>query len=275
MAAAISTAAELDLPSDGAIVLQNSNKVALRLMPCDVFARVALAGQEVAAFEVDLAQQLAATDSPVAALEPRVEPRVYGRDGFALTLWSYYAPETSQDVSPAAYALALGRLHEGMRKLDIASPHFLDRVTEAQQLVASRDQTPKLADEDRALLIGTLRDLRQAVGDSGAAEQVVHGEPHAGNVLNTQDGLLFIDLETCCRGPVEFDLAHAPKAVSECYPGVDQELVSKCRQLVLAMVAAWRWDRDDEFPNGDRAGRTILKLLRDGPPWPTLGDLRS
>ena len=253
--------------------MQNSNKVVLRLLPCDVFARVAWAGREVAAFEVDLAQRLAAAHSPVAALDPRVEPRVYQRDGFALTLWTYYASDTSEGVSPADYALALARLHDGMRQLEVASPHFLDRVTEAQELVASRDHTPALADEDRALLIGTLRDLRQVVADSGAVEQVLHGEPHAGNVLSTQNGLVFIDLETCCRGPVEFDLAHAPRAVSECYPAVDQELVSSCRHLVLAMVAAWRWDRDDEFPNGERGGRSILQLLRDGPPWPTLGDL--
>ncbi len=273
MAAAISTALDLDLPADTAIVVQNSNKVALRLLPCDVFARVAWAGSEVAAFEVDLAQRLAAADSPVAALDPRVEPRVYQRDGFALTLWTYYAPGTSPDASPTEYADALERLHVGMRKLELPTPHFTDRVAEAQQLVASSELTPALADEDRALLIGTLRDLRHTVGGSGSAEQVLHGEPHAGNLLSTQKGLVFIDLETCCRGPIEFDLAHAPEAVSECYPGADHALVSSCRQLVLAMVAAWRWDRDDEFPNGESAGRAILKLLRDGPPWPTLGDL--
>ena len=94
-------------------------------------------------------------------------------------------------------------------------------------------------------------------------------------MLSTQTGLVFIDLETCCRGPIEFDLAHAPEDVSECYPGADLALVRECRHLVLAMAAAWRWDRDDEFPNGERAGRAILKLLRDGPPWPTLGDLRD
>jgi hypothetical protein len=276
MTAAISTAAALELPADNAIVLQNSNKVALRLLPCDVFARVAFAGQEVAAFEVDLAKRLAATGSPAAALEPRVEPRVYERDGFAITLWTYYEPTTPQDdVSPSDYAHALARLHEGIRTLDVATPHFTDRVAEAQQLVASPDRTPALADEDRELLIGTLRDLRHAVVDRGAAEQLLHGEPHAGNVLSTQTGLVFIDLETCCRGPVEFDLAHAPEDVSERYPGADQALVSECRHLVLAMVAAWRWDRDDEFPNGERAGRAILELLRDGPPWPTLGDLRD
>jgi hypothetical protein len=274
MAAAITTAAELDLAVDDAIVLHNSNKLAVRLLPCDVFARVAHVGHEVAEFEVDLAQRLADTGSPVASLEPRVEPRVYERDGFAVTFWTCYGFVTPGEVSPSEYANALKRLHEGMRRLDVATPHFMDRVAGAQQLVASRDHTPALADEDRELLSSTLRSLRQAIGDSGADEQLLHGEPHPGNVLSARNGLLFIDLETCCRGPVEFDLAHVPEEVSEHYPGADQELVRECRQLVLAMVAAWRWDPGDQFPNGQRAGRAILRMLRDGPPWPALGDLR-
>jgi hypothetical protein len=274
IAAAVSTAVGLDLPVDDAIVLHNSNKLALRLLPCDVLARVGRAGQEAAEFEVDLAQRLADTGSPVAALEPRVEPRVYERDGFAVTFWTYYQPVIAQAVPPVDYASALERLHECMRGLDVATPHFIDRVMDAQQLVASRDHTPALAEEDRKLLSTTLGSLRRTIGDSGAAEQLLHGEPHPGNVLITHKGLLFIDLETCCRGPVEFDLAHVSEEVSEHYPGVDQELVRECRQLVLAMVAAWRWDPGDQFPNGRRAGRAIVRVLRDGPPWPALGDLR-
>ena len=92
VAAAMSIASRLDLTVDDAIVLHDSNKLALRLLPCDVFARVAHVGHEVAQFEVELAQRLAETESPVAALEPRVEPRVYERDGFAVTLWTYYEP---------------------------------------------------------------------------------------------------------------------------------------------------------------------------------------
>jgi hypothetical protein len=268
--AAISTAAALDLPVDDAIVLHNSNKVALRLVPCDAFARVAHVGHEVAQFEVELAQRLDETESPVARLESRVEPRVYERDGFAITLWTFYESMTPRELSPAEYANALERLHAVMAKLDVTTPHFTDRVAEAQQLVASRDHTPALADADRQLLGTTLRNLRRVIGYRGAAEQLLHGEPHPGNVLTTKDGLLFIDLETCCRGPVEFDLAHVPEEVSGRYPGADQELLGECRNLVLAMVAAWRWDRDDQFPNGRRAGREILRALRDGPPWPAL-----
>jgi thiamine kinase-like enzyme len=172
--------------------------------------------------------------------------------------------------SPADYAKALERLHAGMRKLDVTTPHFTDRVATAQQLVASRDRTPALADADRELLSNTLGSVRRAISDRGAAEQLLHGEPHPGNLLNTRKGPLFIDLETCCRGPVEFDLAHAPEEVSECYPGTDQELLRECRALVLAMVAAWRWDPNDQLPNGQRAARELLKALREGPPWPGL-----
>src|SRR5450755_1763312 len=248
----MSTASELDLTVDDAIVLHDSNKLALRLLPCDVLARVAHVAHQVAQFEVDLAQRLAETESLVAALEPGVEPRVYERDGFVVTLWTYYEPVTPREVAPAHYAKALERLHAGMRKLDVTTPHFTDRVAEAQQLVASRDQTPALADADRELLSSLLGSLRRTIGDRGAAEQLLHGEPHPGNLLSTKDGPLFIDLETCCRGPVEFDLAHVPEEVALHYPGADQDLLGECRALVLAMVAAWRWDAGDQFPNGRR-----------------------
>ena len=152
MAAGISTAAALDLRVDDAVVLHNSNKLTLRLLPCDVLARVAPVADQVAQFEIELAQRLAESGSPVAALEPRVEPRVYERDGFVVTLWTYYEPATPREVSPADYADALERLHAGMRRLDVPTPHFTDRVEEAQRLVASRDHTPALADADRELL---------------------------------------------------------------------------------------------------------------------------
>ena len=262
MAAALSIASSLDLTVDDAIVLHDSNKLTLRLLPCDVLARVAPAAHQVSQFEVELAQRLAGSGCPVAALEPRVDPRVYECDGFVVTLWTYYEPAAPGEVSPADYASALERLHAGMRKLDIPAPHFTDRVEQAQQLVASRARTPALADADRELLGDTLRSLRRVIGERGGAGQLLHGEPHPGNVLTTRNGLLFIDLETCCRGPVEFDLAHAPEEVSEHYPGINQDLLRECRILVLAMIATWRWDRGDQLPNGRQLGTEWLSQIR-------------
>ena len=148
-----------------------------------------------------------------------------------------------------------------MAQIDVAVPHFTDRVAEARRLVASRDRTPGLEDSNRELLSSTLRSRTRTIRER-SSEQLLHGEPHPGNLLNTEDGPLFIDLETCCRGPVEFDLAHLPEDVSKCYSGADQELLRECHLLVLAMIAAWRWDSDDQFPDRDYWRVENLNQLR-------------
>jgi Ser/Thr protein kinase RdoA (MazF antagonist) len=263
VAAATSIAAALDLTVDDAIVLQDSNRLVLRLMPCDVVARIApMAYLASAEFEVEVARRLAETDSPVVAPEPRVQPRVYVRDGFVINMWTYFEPVLPSEIAPAEYAQALERLHAGMREIDLPAPHFTDRIAEAQRLVANRAHTPELADADRELLSNTLRKLRWAVDQRGAREQLLHGEPHPGNLLRTKHGLLFVDFETCCRGPVEFDIAHVPEEVSEHYPDADQDLLRECRILMLAMVASWRWDRNDQHPNGRRMGTELLSQIR-------------
>jgi len=221
-----------------------------------------VAHQAGAVFEVEVARQLAETDSPVAELEPRVEPRVYVRDGFAVTLWTFYKPVPSRDVAPPEYAQALERLHAGMRQADVTAPHFTDRVAQAQWLVSNRAHTPELGDAGRELLSNTLRNLRRAIGDRGADEQLLHGEPHPGNLLRTNKGLLFVDLETCCHGPVEFDIAHAPEEVSEHYPAANRDLLRECRILMLAMITTWRWDRDDQLPNGRQLGTEWISQIR-------------
>lgn len=263
MAAAVSTATALGLRADDAVVLHDSNRITVRLVPCDVLARVAhVAHQAGAEFEVEVARRLVETDSPVAEPEPRVEPRVYVRDGFAITLWRYYEPAPAYDLPPTAYARTLVRLHAGMRQVDVPAPHFTERVAEAQWLVGNRAHTPELGEAERGLLSDTLERLSRAIDDRGAGEQLLHGEPHPGNVLSTSRGPLFVDWETCCRGPVEFDIAHVPEQVSQHYPGFDPDLLRQCRILTLAIATTWRWDRDDQFPNGRGLGRQWLHQVR-------------
>lgn len=69
IAAATSIAASLGLAADDVDVLHSSNKLALRLLPCDVMARIAPVAHEHASFEVGIAQRLAGAGSPVAALD--------------------------------------------------------------------------------------------------------------------------------------------------------------------------------------------------------------
>jgi hypothetical protein len=261
--AAMSSAAALGLAADHAIVVQNSNRLVMRLLPCNILARVApIEHQHAAAFELAIAQALAATACPLATPLPEGAPHGYLSDGFVTTLWIYYEPVPPVQITPAEYADALWRLHRGMQPITVAVPHFTDRIAEAQQLVANQQQTPALSEPDRVLLGTTLQRLRSWITEQGSSEQLLHGEPHPGNLLRTSQGLRFVDLETCCRGPVEFDIAHAPEAVGTLYPNINHELLAACRLLVLAMVAAWRWDRNDQFPNGLQMAHELLNQIR-------------
>jgi hypothetical protein len=284
IAAAMSTAAALGLTVDDAVVLNDSNRLVVRMLPCDVVARVApIAYHDIGVYsqwadyraraeaEVELVRRLGEMDCPVAVLDPRVKARVYVRDDFAIAMWTYFEPVQSE-LPPADYAQALESLHGAMRQIDVTTTHFMDRVADTQRWIASSDVTPDLSEADRRLLADTLENLSLSIVERGAAEQVLHGEPHQGNVLNTRQGPLFIDLENCCRGPVEFDLAWVPGEVSERYANVDRELLDECRGLVLAIIAAHFWRPDNQHPN-DKGRTEFLTGVRAGPPWPALDGL--
>ncbi|MFC8082585.1 phosphotransferase family protein [Streptomyces sp. NPDC057340] len=244
-------ASEQGLQADEAVVVHNSDRVVLRLLPCDVLARVAPSAQlPDAAFEVEVAHRLTDADAPVGALDPRADPRVQVRDSFAVSLWTYYEP-AGPEVAPADYADALMRHHTALRRIDVTAPHVTDRVARALAAVDDREQSPELSDADRKFLHGTLSGLSAEIGADRARDQLLHGEPHPGNLLNTRHGPLFVDLATCCRGPVEFDLAHGPEEAAEHYAGADPALIHRCRALNWAMFSAWRWRRDDQMPDRD------------------------
>jgi hypothetical protein len=275
VAAAMPAASAAGLAVDNAVVLNDSNRLVVRLTPCDIVVRVTPithhAGHHMSAErEAELVRRLAQTGSPAAGLDARVEPRVFARDGFKISMWTYFDSAESRMVVPADYAQALERLHAGLRQIDFTAPHVLDRVAAVQQDVASRDITPGLADTDRAVLASTLRDLKRPIVHRRIPGQLLHGEPHRWNVLSTTNGLLFMDFENTAYGPVEYDLAWVPEVVSDRYRDADQNLVGECRGLVLAMVAAYRWRRDDQHPSGRQSGVALLNILRNGPPWPAV-----
>ena len=275
LAAALAVASALELPATESVLLNDSNRLVIRLLPCDVVARVVPIGYRVfdaaigAEREVQIVRQLGEARAPVAELAPQVEPRVFVRDGFEIQLLAHYEPGPTRVVPPDEYAASLRRLHGAMGQLEVATPRFTDRVADVLQWVARRDETPDLADEDREFLVQTIRGLQQSVLDRGAPEQLLHGEPHPWNVLDTTGGPRFVDFENCVRGPVEWDLGWVPSEVSRLYPGADRDLVIHCRGLVLAVVAAHGWRHRDERP-GREAAVQYLTAVREGPPWRAL-----
>jgi aminoglycoside phosphotransferase (APT) family kinase protein len=248
--AARSTACELGLHVNDAVVIHNSDRIAVRLIPRDVLVRIApQAWEDGLQFEADVARRLAETDSPVGGLEPRAEPHVYVRDTFALTLWTYY--KQVGDIAPADYAGALIRIHADLRQIDLPAPHITERVAAWAEEVDNREQTPELPEPDREFLSTTFNRVRNAMSRWDTGDQLLHGEPHPGNLLSTSRGPLFIDFHTCQRGPVEYDIAYVPEEVAVHYPGADQQLLHQFRVLMWAGLTTMRWRPWDQLPNRD------------------------
>ncbi|MDE3202844.1 MAG: hypothetical protein KGQ66_01330 [Acidobacteriota bacterium] len=62
--------------------------------------------------------------------------------------------------------------------------------------------------------------------------------------------LLFIDFETACTGPREWDLCHTDSAVAETYQGSFSEAaLDQARLVVSAMTSALCWEGIDRGPD--------------------------
>jgi Ser/Thr protein kinase RdoA (MazF antagonist) len=169
-----------------------------------------------------------------------------------MSFWTYY-PQSDGDPGSTAVARALAQLHDTLDGLDVDPAWSLPSWDEAP-----KDVLRRLEDESFACLLGRAdRELlRTALGAFGQVSELsanhggLHGSPHSFNTLTVSGSPIFIDLETACRGPREWDLCHTAPAVAEAYQGsVSQEALEKGRLIVSAMTSALCWDGIDRGPD--------------------------
>jgi hypothetical protein len=101
------------------------------------------------------------------------------------------------------------------------------------------------------------------VEESRAPTRILHGGAHDGNLLRTRDGLRWIDLDTVCGGPLEWDIAHLDEGAAAVFPEAQAELVATMRLLVSAEVAIWCFAQYGRAPEVDEAAHFHLARLRD------------
>ena len=92
-------------------------------------------------------------------------------------------------------------------------------------------------------------------------EHRLHGEPHDGNRLVTTAGIRWIDFESCCKGPLEWDLAFLQSEFDAELGDVDYDLLAQLRRLNSARVATWCL-AESRFPTMRLYGEGHLALLR-------------
>jgi hypothetical protein len=108
-------------------------------------------------------------------------------------------------------------------------------------------------------------ELEEALVGRVSVARPLHGSPHAGNWLRTTEGLVLLDFETACRGPLEWDLTALDDASLHLFADVDVELVVLLRRMRSVCVAAKCWVEPDRAPEVRDAAHIHLKLLRGEP----------
>src|SRR5207237_265310 len=94
-------------------------------------------------------------------------------------------------------------------------------------------------------------------------------------LLNTASGPCWIDLDTACAGPLEWDVAHLPEAGADQFPEVNRAALAEMRLLVSAEVAVWCWHTYGRADEVDEAAEFHLDRVRRALGEPAIVELTA
>lgn len=268
--AAVDTATGYCIRVENPLLLQETNNTVVWLRPSDVIAKVGThpASADGLVLEHEVARALAALGAAVAGPLAGSVPTTHQSTGFIVTLWNRLERDESTEATPSEVGESLGRLHEALVDCHVELPDFRVEIDRARRILDDPSRLPALMPSDRALLEEVFGGLLPTVEDAAFALRPLHGEPHEGNRLLTPAGLRWIDFETACRGPVEWDLAFLPEEARAGFAAVDEDLLAVLSSLNSARVATW-CSLQARFPLMRWHAQHHLDLLRRGWPAPT------
>lgn len=224
------------------LVLQDSNNTVILLRPQPIVAKVATGHHHRLGLEMSVARHLLARGAPVVAPADAVPQVPHLVGGMEATFWTYVPQSHRQEPDQSEWGKALYAVHRTLSTYPGVLPSFDAELDSVAGILDDPAQAPKLASKDRTLLVSALSLLRSELAACEPPLRALHGSPHNGNVLVVEGKALFIDFETACRGPVEWDLAHIGDAAVSAYPGSwDAKVLTICRGLVSVKTAVWCW----------------------------------
>jgi Phosphotransferase enzyme family len=244
--AAVTIGREFGLAVTEAVTLADSNNVVVWLTPSPVVARVGTGHHRSLSLELHVARHLVACRAPVFAPAPELPQVVHHLAGFDVTFWQYHADDRAEDVDPAKLAVALSQLHQALATYPGVLPSYEVELDEVGDVLHNHSRSAALDHCDRDVLLAALDRFRAELASYRADRHALHGSPHSNNVLVVGGAPRFIDFETACRGPIDWDLAHVGADVAAAYPSVSDDRVrASCAALVSVKTAAWCWTRVD------------------------------
>jgi Phosphotransferase enzyme family len=215
LAAAQAVAREHGVACDEAVQIAAGSNVVVHLKPAPVVARV-MTGTAVLhedpeqwlAREVAVGAFLAERTDLVVPPSDVLPPGPHERDGLWMTLWKFVPHD---EHAPPPEPQELGRSLRGLHAALAGFPGDLAPLSEIrdwlERLLAQLRPSSPLTQRDIDGLRFELDALTPAVFESPLSAQALHGDASMGNLLRTDSGLVWNDLEDVCAGPVAWDIA--------------------------------------------------------------------
>jgi Phosphotransferase enzyme family len=215
LAAAQAVARAHGVACDEAVRIAAGSNVLVHLEPAPVVARV-MTGTGVLhddpaqwlGREVAVGTFLAARTGLVVPPSDLLPPGPHEHGGLWMTMWEF-VPHDPQ--APPPEPAELGR---SLRALHTALAGFPGELAPLsgirdwlEGLIGELRPSPGLTREDIAWLRRRLESLTPPVFESSLPVQPLHGDVSIGNLLRSDRGLLWNDLEDVCAGPVAWDVS--------------------------------------------------------------------
>ena len=215
LAAAQAVAREHGVACDEAVRIGAGSNVLVHLKPAPVVARVMTAtavlhddAEQWLAREVAVGAFVAERSDLVVAPTDILPPGPHVQDGLWMTLWKF-VPHDAQAPPPGPRQL--GRLLRRLHAVLADFPGDLAPLSETrdwlERLLDELRPSPPLTRQDIQWLRFELDALAPAVFESSLPAQALHGDASMSNLLRTESGPVWIDLEDVCAGPVAWDVA--------------------------------------------------------------------
>jgi hypothetical protein len=215
LAAAQAVAREHGVACNEAVRIAAGSNVLVHLKPAPVVARVMTGtavlhddAEQWLAREVAVGAFLAERTHLVVPPTDVLPPGPHEQDGLWMTLWKFVQHE---EQAPPPEPRELGRSLRGLHTALADFPGDLAPLSEIrdwlERLLGELRPSPPLTQRDIDGLRFDLDALTPAVFESSLPAQALHGDASMGNLLRTECGLVWNDLEDVCAGPLAWDIA--------------------------------------------------------------------
>ena len=202
------------LRTDDMMVLKDGSNLLVHLAPAPVVLRVATFTGLVRMDplpclerEVSLVSYLASVGASVMPPSDLVPPGPHVVGGWAMSAWTYVDHERGAVPGPLDTLRALDELHAVMRGYSGELPLLNPAADDLDSAIRFGVGHGVIGIERAEELRGRRDDLIAQLTSIAPDIQAQHGDAFPRNSLLTPTGVVWIDFEDCCSGPVLWDLA--------------------------------------------------------------------